>query len=110
MLIGQHLSTIIANYASYVGGSILLLFGLFMIYKSFQSSKKEESYLTKESGETGLISLSAGLSLDNLIVGFSFGLQNLYPLTTSSVIVVSSVLFTILGLNTGKYLKHHFRK
>jgi putative Mn2+ efflux pump MntP len=48
MLIGQHLSTIIANYASYVGGSILLLFGLFMIYKSFQSSKKEESYLLKK--------------------------------------------------------------
>lgn len=111
ILIGQQFSTVIASYASYLGGGILLLFGIFMLYKSFKASKNEETYLlNKVKTWTGIISLAAGLSLDNLLVGFSIGLQNFHPLTTSTVIAASSVLFTIVGLNSGKYLKHHYRK
>lgn len=111
VLIGKQLSVLVANYASYIGGSILLLFGFFLLYKSFNSSKEEKLFLVKRVGSwTGIISLAAGLSIDNLIVGFSIGLQNFRPLTISSVIAGSSILFTIIGLNTGKYLKHHFRK
>lgn len=111
LLIGQQLSTLVASYASYVGGGMLIVFGLFVIYKSFKSYKKEESNLLKNvTSWLGLISLSAGLSIDNLIVGFSMGLQNFHPLTTSTVIAGSSVLFTIIGLNTGKYLKYQYRK
>lgn len=111
LLIGQQLSTYIASYASYIGGGILLILGLFMIYKSFKANKKEESNLLKKATSwLGIMSLSAALSIDNLIVGFSMGLQSFHPLTTSTVIAGSSVLFTIIGLNTGKRLKHRFRK
>lgn len=111
IIIGKQLSTVIASYASYIGGGILLILGFFMIFKSSKSFKKEESHLLKKVNSwTGIIALSAGLSIDNLIVGFSIGLQNFHPITTSSVIAVSSVLFTIIGLNTGKYLGDHFRK
>ena len=111
ILIGQQFSTVIASYASYIGGGLLITFGLFMMYKRFQSNKKAEVNLSKKvTSWWGIISLSAGLSIDNLIVGFSIGLQNFHPLTTSTVIASSSVLFTIIGLNTGKHLKHHYRK
>lgn len=111
ILIGQQFSTFIASYASFIGGGILVIFGLFMIYKNFKYNKKEESNLLKKATSwLGIISLSAGLSVDNLIVGFSMGLQNFHPLTISAVIAGSSVLFTFIGLNTGKHVKHHFRK
>lgn len=111
ILIGQEFSTFIASFASYLGGGILLLFGVFMLYKSFQPTKKEDSFLlNKVKSWSGIITLSASLSLDNLLVGFSIGLQNYHPLTTSSVIAISSILFTIVGLNSGKYLKHQYRK
>lgn len=111
VFIGQQFSEFIADYVAYIGGSILLLFGLFMVYKSFNSSLEDEEYLLKKvTSWTGIISLAAGLSLDNLIVGFSIGLQNFHPVTTASVIAVSSVIFTFIGLNTGKYLKERFKK
>lgn len=111
IFIGQQFSQIIADYASYVGGGILLVFGVFMVYKSFNSSLEDEEYLLKKVVSwTGVFSLAAGLSLDNLIVGFSIGLQNFSPLTTASVIAISSVVFTFIGLNTGKYLKDRFKK
>lgn len=111
ILIGQQVSAFIASYASYIGGGILITFGLLMMYKSFKSYKKEASDLLKNvTSWLGIISLSAALSIDNLIVGFSMGLKNFHPLTTSTVIAGSSVLFTIIGLNTGKHLKHHHRK
>lgn len=111
VFIGQQFSEFVTTYASYVGGFILLVFGIFMAYKSFNSSLEDEKYLLeKVASWTGIFSLAAGLSLDNLIVGFSIGLQNFHPVTIASVIAFSSVLFTIIGLNTGKYLKEHFRK
>jgi putative Mn2+ efflux pump MntP len=111
IFIGQHFSEYIADYATYVGGGILLLFGLFMVYKSFNSSLEDEEYLLRKvTSWAGIISLATGLSLDNLIVGFSIGLQNFHPLTTAAVIAFSSIVFTFIGLNTGKYLKEHFKK
>lgn len=111
VFIGQQFASYIVEYASYVGGSLLLIFGIFMVYKSFNSSLENEGYLLRKvTSWTGIISLAAGLSLDNLIVGFSIGLQNFHPVTTASVIAVSSVVFTFIGLNTGKYLKDRFKK
>ena len=106
VFIGQQFSSYIENYASYVGGSILFTFGVVMVYKSFNSSFEDEGYLLRKvTSWTGIMSLAAALSLDNLIVGFSIGLQNFHPITTAFVIAVSSI-----GLNTGKYLKEHFKK
>lgn len=111
ILIGQQISTFISNYASYIGGSILVLFGLFVLYKSFKTAPKTNEYLAaKVKSWPGLISLATGLSLDNLIVGFSIGLKNFHPLTSSSVIAFSSIVFTIIGLNSGKYMKDHYKK
>ena len=92
ILIGQQVSRHIASYVSYIGGGILLIFGLFMIYKSFKSYKKEESnLLEKVTSWLGIISLSAGLSIDNLIVGFSMELQqylNRYRILSRTNIVL----------------------
>lgn len=110
IFIGQQFSNYIADYASYVGGGLLLLFGCILFYKSFTSSEETGAILLQKVVTwTGLISLSLGLSLDNLIVGFSIGLQNFHPLTTATVIAVSSILFTIIGLNFGKFLSVKFR-
>ena len=69
----------------------------------------EKQLLNKITSWTGIISISASMSLDNLVVGFSIGLQDIHPLTCASVIATSSILFTIFGLIVGKYLKKKFR-
>ncbi len=108
--IGRKFSSYIADYASIVGGTLLVLFGLFLIYKTLRTSTNQEQRLINRiKSWTGIISLSAGLSLDNLIVGFSIGLQDVHPLTVATVIAFSSILFTLIGLNFGKYLKARFR-
>lgn len=110
VFIGRQFSALIADYASIVGGTLLVLFGLFILYKTLRSSKSDEQGLLDQiTSWSGIISLSAGLSLDNLIVGFSIGLQNVHPLTVATVIAFSSVFFTLIGLNFGEYLKAQFR-
>lgn len=110
VFIGRQFSQFIADYASYVGGALLIILGLFMSYKSFTNSSHNKAYLLRKiTTWTGIISLSAGLSLDNLIVGFSIGLKNFHPITTASVIAGSSIIFTVIGLNFGNYLHKSFR-
>tara|TARA_B100000508_G_scaffold141095_1_gene146747 strand:- start:24064 stop:24618 length:555 start_codon:yes stop_codon:yes gene_type:complete len=110
IFIGREFSKYIADYASYIGGSLLLLIGILIIYSALSKDDNHESkLLSKITSWTGIISISAGMSLDNLVVGFSIGLQEIHPLTSASVIATSSIVFTLFGLNVGKYLKKKFR-
>ncbi len=45
--------------------------------------------------------LAGGLSIDNLIVGFSLGLGSIEPLALASTIALFSVAFTWIGLEMG---------
>lgn len=110
VFIGRQFSQFIADYASYIGGSLLIVLGIIMSYKSYTKASENEAYLLRKiTTWTGIISLSAGLSLDNLIVGFSIGLKDFHPITAASVIAGSSIIFTLFGLNVGSYLHKKFR-
>jgi putative Mn2+ efflux pump MntP len=52
--------------------------------------------------------VALGLSLDNLLVGFSLGLGGVSPLKLASTIAFFSGLFSFIGLKTGKYVKEKF--
>ena len=51
---------------------------------------------------TGLIALSSGLAIDNVVVGFSLGLREVQPLLIPTLIGASAVAFTLAGPYLGR--------
>jgi len=108
--IGRQFAQFISDYASITGGIILIGFGAILFYRSARQSKSDRKKMAQQvSSWMGTISLAAGLSIDNLIVGFSIGLKNFHPVITASVIAISSVTFAFIGLHVGRFLKATFR-
>ena len=46
--------------------------------------------------------MAAGLTFDNLVVGFALGLSEVEPLLLASTIALFAVAFTLVGLEIGR--------
>lgn len=101
IMTGYYLLTFIGNIAKIIGGGLLVLLGINMLYSSFFGEKEKKFDYT--SG-FGLILLAISVSIDALSVGFSLGLflANLWL-----VIIMfgfMGALMTALGLSLGNKL------
>lgn len=106
--IGSFLSSFINEYAQTTASLILIGLGIYTIITSFRKKKEKEESLERITSVKGLIVIALGLSIDNLLVGFSLGLRNTEPLTLATFIAFFSMLFTFIGLKTGKFIASIF--
>jgi len=108
--LGQTVARVVATEIHFL--SILLLAGLaaWMILSGIRHRKKDEKLARQVTSWTGLILLAAGLSADNLIVGFSIGLEEATPLIVAGVIAVFSMLFTWVGIRLGASSRRHWEQ
>lgn len=104
VFIGKQFHEFISDYAAHIGGGILIILGGYILIKSLTSKQSTQNLSDKVISWTGLISLALGLSIDNLIVGFSIGLKEVNPLKVASIISICSMLFAFIGLKVGAYL------
>lgn len=98
MIAGRFLSNTFGAIAGYVGGGLLLLLGVQMIWSSFRDD--EESLITPVG--IGLLIFALSVSLDSFSVGLSLGI---YGAKTFLVLVFFGAGATILtwaGLLTGR--------
>lgn len=99
--LGALTAKIIGEYANIIGAFILTAIGLWVIYEGFRHRSNDQALKEQVASWSSLILLGAGLSLDNLLVGFSLGLGEASPLAVASVIAIFAVLFTWLGFQLG---------
>ncbi|WP_369405460.1 manganese efflux pump MntP [Aneurinibacillus tyrosinisolvens] len=99
IVLGMFLTSLVGNVATYMGGSILILLGLHMMWNSFFS--KEKSPLLKTT-IWGLMLFSLSVSLDALSVGFSFGLFNVNVTMAVLVFGILGTLLSAAGLLLGR--------
>lgn len=98
MIAGRFLSNTFGAIAGYVGGGLLLLLGVQMIWSSFR--EEEDSLITPVG--IGLLIFALSVSLDSFSVGLSLGI---YGAKTFLVLVFFGAGATILtwaGLLTGR--------
>ncbi|MBG9588142.1 manganese efflux pump MntP [Cytobacillus firmus] len=98
MIAGRFLSNTFGAIAGYVGGGLLLLLGVQMIWSSFRD--EEDSLITPVG--IGLLIFALSVSLDSFSVGLSLGI---YGAKTFQVLVFFGAGATILtwaGLLTGR--------
>lgn len=94
MMIGRFLSYQFGNLASYIGGALLLLIGLQMMFSSFK--KDNEPILTPVG--FGLLLFAFSVSLDSFSAGLSLGIFGARTLFTIGMFGIVSMLLTWMGL------------
>lgn len=108
--LGQRASGALSDFAGRLGPALLVGLGLWSIAAALRSRRESERLADRVTTWGGLMLLSAGLSVDNLIVGFSIGLGETEPLLLAGTIALFSMSFAYIGLKLGGRARDHHRK
>jgi putative Mn2+ efflux pump MntP len=105
LLIGRGLSGSLGAQAHFVGGGLLIAAGAQMAVAALRSGDGDDRAPGLAGAPLGrLVVLAAGLSIDNLIIGFALGAHRA-PLVQAIVIIgLVSVGLSLLGLELGQRL------
>ncbi|GAA0358235.1 manganese efflux pump MntP family protein [Bacillus horti] len=99
MVIGKYLSSHMGHLAVTVGGILLLLFGLHMIYSAIFGEEQQHPIGTHF---MAIMLFSLGVSIDAFSVGLSFGLFSANIWLMLGLFGSFAALFTCLGLLVGR--------
>ncbi len=108
--LGQRLATMIEQELEWLSIGLLLAMAVFMIYSGVRHRPTDEKIADRVTSWAGLVVLAAGLSLDNLIIGFSLGLGSISALLVAGVIAFFSMLFTWIGIQLGDSSRKHWEQ
>jgi putative Mn2+ efflux pump MntP len=100
LIVGRTLNDLVGDIATYLGGSLLLLLGIHMVWSSF----REEDSFIDHTTRWGIILFSMSVSIDALSVGFSLGLFETEIWVTVLSFGMIGWLMSCLGLSMGKYV------
>jgi manganese efflux pump family protein len=100
LLAGRGAAQAVGNVAGYAGGALLIGIGGWQLFQAFRARSRQTPVPTLSTGR--LLLTGFALSLDNLVVGFSLGAQNISVIQAVVVFAVVSVSLSILGLEFGR--------
>lgn len=98
MVLGRFISTHFSGIATFIGGALLLILGLQMVFASFKSS---QSTLVTPVG-FGLILFALSVSLDSFSVGLSLGIFGARTAVAIFLFGFFSMILTWAGLLLGR--------
>lgn len=101
LCLGRVAAKAIGTHSSTVGAVLLVGLGLLAVAGGIQSPRYNERIARLTVCWSGLTLLAAGLSTDNLMVGFSLGLGKVQPFLLAGTISFFSVIFTWIGMHLG---------
>ncbi len=108
--IGQQTAQSVGSIVSWLGPTVLGLLGIWTIYTAFATRQETKELARRVTRWRGLVAVAAGLSLDNLVAGFSLGLGKVSPLLVATSIAAFSVMFSYVGLRLGYLARENHRK
>ncbi|MBE0412303.1 manganese efflux pump [Yoonia sp.] len=106
--IGRTIATLVAFQVGWIGPVLLACLGVWMLTQAGRQSADDRIKAKALTGWGGLLALSALLSLDNLIIGFSLGFSDIPALVVAVVIMMFSVAFSWIGLKLGNRAKGYY--
>lgn len=108
--LGQQTARAIGDMVWWIGPAALALLGGWTVYSAFKSREDDQQLAARITHWRGLAALAAGLSIDNLVAGFSLGLGGLQPIVMATTIAIFSMVFTYLGLRIGHLASRNHRQ
>lgn len=108
LAIGAPVATAIGSTTDYVAGGVLVAVGSWMVFAD-ESEDKTSSRITGV-GIWSALALGAGISLDELAIGFTLGLARLPVVPVIVAIAVQAVVASQLGFRLGAYVSEAWRE
>jgi len=108
MIIGRYLSVRMGEIAVWLGGMLLAILGLHMIWSAFKTMTYPP--VLDISGLWGILLFSFSVSLDALSVGFSVGLFDAHVVLTVISFGLAGGMLAFLGLQLGNQTGHWLGK
>lgn len=108
--LGGQASAGLASRAEWIGPVLLSMLGLWALWSAVRKQGSDEALVERVTTWQGLILLALGLSVDNLLIGFSLGLAGSEPLLVAGTIAVFSITFTWSGLSLGSSARRHWER
>lgn len=93
-----------------VSAVLLIGLGLLAVVAGVRNRHQDEKLARSATTWRGLAGLAFGLSLDNVVVGFSLGFGGSSPLAVATTIAGCSVLFTWIGMRLGRASRRHWER
>lgn len=100
LLLGRQLSGTLGDWAHVIGGLLLITVGIQTVVAGVRSSAMGLA----DAGLGRILALAAGLSIDNLIVGFALGAYRAPLVLSIAIIAGVSVGLSLVGLELGAKL------
>ena len=105
-LVGLLIGSVAAEYVSgggqLIGAALLFVLGVLAVRAPAASEENRERLSGQVATWGGITALAAGLTFDNLVVGFALGLGDTEPLLLAATIAAFAVAFTLIGLELGR--------
>lgn len=108
--LGRTLAQSIQARVGWLGAALLITLGLSTVAIGIRHTSDDERLARLATTWGGLTLLAMGLSVDNLVIGFSLGLGDVKPLQVAATIMVFSVLFTWVGMGVGASSRRHWER
>jgi putative Mn2+ efflux pump MntP len=108
--LGQAAAHWVATHAEWASAALLVALGVWAIAVGMRDTRDDERLARHATTWYGLMLLAGGLSIDNLIVGFSLGLGSVDPLAVAATIAAFSATFTWVGLGLGNASRRHWER
>ena len=109
LAVGAPLGRAIGASAEYVAIGVLIAFGLYTLLGAVENEGRRVAQLAQLRGGTAVL-LGVSISLDELAIGFTFGLLRLPVALVVVLIAVQAFVVTQLGLRLGSRLSVHLRE
>lgn len=103
-MIGKSVGNWLEEIAVIIGGSMLILLGAHMIYKSIQTENEIQMIESRRVTKLTLLAIALSVSIDSLSVGLSLGLFQVDILFTILMFGFAGFLLSSIGLSIGKML------
>jgi len=101
LLAGRGVARALGDVSGYVGGTLLIAIGGWQLIQAFRAGARGPGPPTST---RRLLLTGVALSMDNLVVGFSLGVQHTSLVDAVVVFAVVSVCLSLLGLEVGRRL------
>jgi putative Mn2+ efflux pump MntP len=101
LLAGQGVARAVGHVTGYAGGTLLVMIGGRQLIQAFRAGHRAP---VPPPTTRRLLLTGFALSMDNLVVGFSLGVQHISVVDAVVVFAVVSVCLSVLGLEFGRRL------
>ena len=99
LLAGQRAARALGDVSGYLGGALLITIGAWVLIQAFRAGGQAPA---PPATTARLLLMAFALSMDNLVVGFSLGVQHISAADAVAVFAAVTAVLSMLGLELGR--------